>query len=237
MAGEARRRRLRALLKQAGAAASDTALVERAFVHESAAKERALISNERLEFLGDAILGFVSSRYVYERFPDEPEGKLAKRKAAIASDRAIAQTAARLHFADLIDVGAGERAHGGNERPSVLADAFEAFVAALYLTHGLETARAFIERHHIAHLDHARAAESDPKTQLQELAQGRHGTPPRYEESATGPAHLRTFTSSVFVEGEMLATGSGPSKKAAQQEAAAKALAMLRTRTEAERGS
>lgn len=232
MAGEARRRRLRALCKRAGTTTSDTTLIERAFVHESAAKERGLRSNQRLEFLGDSVLGVVAARWLYEQFPDEPEGALAKRKAALCSDRAIAQTAARLGFADLIDVGAGERAHGGNERPSVLADAFEAFLAALYLTEPFGAVRAFVEREHFASVDLERAALGDPKTQLQEFTQGTHGGTPRYEESAAGPAHQRTFTSSVFIEGRLLATGTGPSKKAAQQAAAATALETLRAGAE-----
>jgi ribonuclease-3 len=230
MAGEQRRRRLRALLDLADAPVESLAGVEAAFVHESAAKERQILSNERLEFLGDAVLGLVVARWLYVSYPDEKEGTLAKRKAAIVSDSAIAQTARRLGFGDLVELGAGERAHGGSERTSILADAFEAFVAALFLEHGFAVAQRFVERRHVANVDHEHAALADPKTQLQELTQARVGCTPVYREHGEGPPHLRTFTSTVTVNGEALGTGTGPSKKAAQQSAAAQALHILQER-------
>jgi ribonuclease III len=230
MAGEARRRRLRALLDLAHV--SDDALdaVDQAFVHESAAKEELVLSNERLEFLGDAVLGVVVARWLYATYPHEKEGMLAKRKAAIVSDSAIARTAAQLGFSDLIRVGAGERAHGGASRVSILADAFEAFVAALYLNYGFDAAQRFVELRHIATLDHSAAALPDAKTQLQELTQARLACTPDYTERGEGPAHERIFTSVVRVNGEALGTGTGPSKKAAQQNAAAQALEILQNR-------
>jgi ribonuclease-3 len=230
MAGEARRRRLRALLDLAGVTYEAIDAVERAFVHESAAKEQQIPSNERLEFLGDAVLGLVVARWLYEHYPDEKEGTLAKRKATIVSDSAIAQTAKRIGFADLVELGAGERAHGGSERTSILADAFEAFVASLFLEYGLPTAQLFVEREHIANVDHEHGAVADAKTQLQELTQARLACTPVYEEHGEGPPHLRTFTSIVKVQGETLGTGAGPSKKAAQQRAAAQALQTLLSR-------
>lgn len=230
MAGEARRRRVRALLDRAGV--SDAALehVEAAFVHESAAKEELLDSNERLEFLGDAVLGLIVAGWLYETYADEREGSLAKRKASIVSDSAIAQTAKRLGFPEVLRVGAGERAHGGTERTSILADAFEAFVASLYLHYGFEAARRFVEREHVASLDHEHAARADAKTQLQELTQARLACTPVYDEHGEGPAHQRLFTSVVKVNDEALGTGTGPSKKAAQQNAAAQALKTLQAR-------
>lgn len=230
MAGERRRNRLRALLERAGVRHAGLEEIERAFVHESAAKERGLRSNERLEFLGDAVLGVVVARWLFERFPDDREGTLAKRKAAIVSDAEIARTAKRLGFADLVELGEGERIHGGAERPSTLGDAFEAFLAALYLEHGFEAAQRFVLNEHLPALDLARAAEADAKTQLQELTQGRLSCIPVYRERAAGPAHERCFTSQVQVDGETLGTGTGPSKKAAQQHAAAQALETLRER-------
>ncbi|HEV3152520.1 MAG TPA: ribonuclease III [Candidatus Baltobacteraceae bacterium] len=230
MAGESRRRRLRALLDRAGVPADALEAIDAAFVHESAAKEQLLLSNERLEFLGDAVLGLVVARWLYATYGDEKEGVLAKRKAAIVSDYAIAQTARGLGFADLLLVGAGERAHGGTHRTSILADAFEAFIATLYLHYGLEAAQQFVEREHIAPFDHEVAAIADAKTQLQELTQARLGCTPVYDEQGEGPAHERIFTSMVRVNGEMLGKGTGPSKKAAQQNAAAEALTTLRTR-------
>jgi ribonuclease-3 len=233
MAGEQRRRRLRALLDVAGVSAESLELIEAAFVHESAAKERQILSNERLEFLGDAVLGLSAARWLYATFPDEKEGTLAKRKAAVVSDFAIAQTARRLGFGELVELGVGERAHGGSERTSILADAFEAFIAVLFLEYGLPTAQRFVEREHLALIDPARAAISDAKTQLQELTQARLQCTPVYRERAEGAPHLRIFTSTVTVNGETLGTGTGPSKKSAQQNAAAQALLILQERLHA----
>jgi ribonuclease-3 len=230
MAGEQRRRRLRALLDLAEVPAESLEAIDRAFVHESAAKEQQIHSNERLEFLGDAVLGLIVSGWLYATYPDEKEGTLAKRKAAIVSDSANARTARRLGFGDLVHLGAGERAHGGKERASILADAFEAFVAALFLEHGFPAAQRFVEREHIANVDHEHAAVADAKTQLQELTQASLGCTPVYREKGEGPPHQRVFTSTVTVNGEALGTGTGPSKKAAQQSAAAAALHILQER-------
>ena len=221
---------MRALLDLADVPVGELESFGRAFVHESAAKEEKLPSNERMEFLGDAVLGLAVSRWLYETYSDEKEGVLAKRKAAIVSDSAIARTAKRLGFAELVRVGAGERAHGGSDRPSILADAFEAFLAALFLQYGFEAAMRFVEREHIASVDLERAALADPKTRLQELTQARLACTPVYRERGEGPAHLRVFTSEVTVNGEVLGTGTGPSKKAAQQNAAAHALKILQAR-------
>jgi ribonuclease-3 len=230
VAGERRRQRLRALLESAGFKDVPLDAVERAFVHESAAKERHLRSNERLEFLGDAVLDLVVARWVFDRFPDDKEGVLHKRRAAIINDAAIARSAKRLGFADLLELGAGERAHGGAERASILGDAFEAFVAALYLELGLAAAERFILSGHVPFVDVEQPEASDPKTQLQELTQGRLSCMPLYAEHAQGPAHQRVFTSTVQVGGETLGTGTGPSKKTAQQQAAAQALRTLQER-------
>lgn len=233
MAGEQRRRRLRALLSLASVPATALDRVDAAFVHESAAKEQETLSNERLEFLGDAVLGLAAATWLYATFADEKEGVLAKRKAAIVSDNAIAVTARRLGFGELLQLGAGERAHGGSERTSILADAFEAFVGAVFLECGFEAATSFIVREHVANVDHLHAALADSKTQLQELTQARLACAPVYRERGEGPPHLRIFTSTVTIKGEALGTGTGPSKKAAQQNAAAQALLILQDRLNA----
>lgn len=232
MAGENRRRRLRALLDLAGVDHEGLDAVEAAFVHESAARESAGArpSNERLEFLGDAVLGMAAAAWLYAHYPDEREGTLAKRKAAIVADRALAQSARRLGFSDLVVLGAGMRNAGGAENTSILADAFEAFIAALFLQYGFEAARRFVEREHVAHLDHDAIVLADAKTRLQELTQERLGCAPVYREESRGPAHGRSFVSTVSVDGQTLGTGEGPSKKAAQQIAAARALDVLLTR-------
>lgn len=224
------RRRLAALLKLSGAPEVDPAAVERAFVHESAAREGAGPSNERLEFFGDSILGFVTARWLMERFPDAPEGELHRRKAAIVSGDACAQSARRLGLGDLVRLGVGMQQTGGAQNTSILADAFEAFVAALYANTDIERVERFLDAQHLAHIDHTETAEADAKTALQEFAQGRFGLAPVYFERAEGPAHDRRFTSQVRIADEIVGEGIGASKKAAQQSAAAMALATLRNR-------
>jgi ribonuclease-3 len=231
MPGEARRRRLRALLKLSGASGVDPAAVEPAFVHESAARERAGGSNERLEFLGDAILGLVTARYVFTSYPQASEGELARRKNALVSGDACAQSARRLEFGELVVLGHGMQTAGGSDNTSILADAFEAFIAALYFASDLPTVSAFIEREHLRAIDRSDLADADAKTALQELTQARSGIMPVYFERAEGPAHDRRFTSQVRVGDEVLGEGIGSSKKAAQVSAAAMALAALVRRT------
>jgi ribonuclease-3 len=229
MAGEARRRRLRALLRLAGVRSSDTTAVERAFVHESHAKERGGASNERLEFLGDSVLGFLTAIWLYESFESEPEGQLTLRKAAIVNDAQLAHTARRLGFADVVELGSGLRSAGGADNTSVLADAFEAFVAALYLRYGLEKTRRFVLEQHVEQLDHSSDAPVDAKSRLQHYAQEHLSATPVYRETSRGTPQRPAFRSRVTVNGKTLGTGNGPSKKSAQQAAATAALVSLQT--------
>lgn len=226
----ARRRRLAALLKAVGARGLDPALIEPAFVHESAAREGAGPSNERLEFFGDAVLGFITARWLVDRYPEAHEGELHRRKAALVSGEACAATARRLGFADLMRLGVGTAQTGGANNATILADAFEAFIAVLYRHTDLERTAQFLEREHLAQLDRSDAGEADAKTALQEFTQAHFATTPLYIERAEGPPHERRFTSQVRIGEEILGEGIGPSKKAAQQSAAAVALAHLRTR-------
>lgn len=231
MAGETRRRRLRALLALADVKADSLDAFEQAFAHSSAVAEGAVPppSNERLEFLGDAVLGYATARHLFMRFPAAAEGDLAKRKAALASDAAIAITAERLRFGELLVLGHGERATGGASRPSNLGDAFEAFLAALTLERGIECAVKFVEREHLRMHATDQHLASDAKTELQELTQAKFRCAPVYrDEGDEGPAHEPLFRASVEVQGTILASGSGRSKKAAQQAAAAAALVELR---------
>jgi ribonuclease-3 len=202
-------------------------VVERAFVHESYAKERGGESNERMEFLGDSVLGYVTAAWLFKRYADEPEGQLTIRKAAIVNDARLAQTARHLGFSDLVQLGAGMRSAGGTENTSILADAFEAFVAAVYLGYGLERARKFVLTQHVERLDHDTATLLDAKTRLQHYAQANLAATPVYRESSRGTPQHPAFTSRVSVKGKTLGTGSGPSKKAAQQAAAEAALTKL----------
>lgn len=231
MAGESRRRRLRELLKNLKIAKPDLAAYDLAFVHQSAAGSFGDTSNQRLEFLGDAILGAIVADWLYEEYPGENEGELTRRKAALVTDAANGATARRLGFAQLLHVSPGLAAAGGPDQISVLADAFEAFVAALFLRDGMKTARRFVVREHLEQMEHAGLELADPKTALQEIAQRAYAVVPVYiEEIIEGPPHRRVFTSTVSINGEVLGRGSGPSKKAAQRDAAAVALPIVRTR-------
>lgn len=225
MSGESYRRRLRALLRLAGVRrADDLTLFERAFVHQSYAKERGGGSNDRMEFLGDSVLGAITAGWLFERFADESEGLLTLRKAAIVNDGQLAQTAHRLGFGALTRLGAGMRAAGGAENTSVLADAFEAFIGALYLRFGLEKAHQFVIAQHIDQLDHSSDALLDAKTRLQHYAQEHLAATPVYRETSRGTPQRPAFKSRVSVKGKVLGKGEGSSKKAAQQAAAAAAL-------------
>lgn len=219
---------MRALLKLAGVrAAGDLTLIEQAFVHESYAKEHGGGSNERMEFLGDSVLGAIAAEWLFAHFPDEPEGRLTVRKAAIVNDARLAETARRLEFSGVLELGTGMRNAGGADNTSILADAFEAFVAAVFLRYGPERARTFVIREHIERLEHAPEALLDAKTRLQHYAQEHLSATPSYRDRSAGTPQKPHFTSSVQVHGKTLGTGSGPSKKAAQQAAASAALASL----------
>jgi len=229
MAGETKRQRLRALLKRAAISGVELEALEPAFVHASAVHEgRASASYERLEFLGDAVLGAIVARWLFERYPEASEGELSLRKASLISDLALAASAEQLEFGALLVAGSGLR--GAAERTSLLADAFEAFVAALYLQVGLEKVARFVERCHLAEREKSVASLDDPKTVLQEWTQRRYARIPSYRERVEGLPHARVFEAEVSIEGETIASGSGPSKKLAQRAAAGRALEVLRER-------
>ncbi len=198
-------------------------------MHESYAKEHGGQSNERMEYFGDSVLGYVTAAWLFEHFPNEPEGRLTVRKAAIVNDAKLAESARRLGFAELVQLGTGMRNAGGADNTSILADAFEAFVAALALGYGIERARTFVIREHIDRLDHTPDALLDPKTRLQHYAQEHFSATPTYRDRSAGTPQQPHFRSSVRVKGKTLGTGSGPSKKAAQQAAAQAALSSLLT--------
>ncbi len=228
MADVNRRRRLRSLLALAGVRiAPDLRSIECAFVHQSYAREAGLASNERLEFLGDSILGTIVAAWLYEHFPREPEGELTLRKASIVNDAQLARTAHRLGFSNLVLLGSGMRGTGGAENASILADTFEAFIGALYLRYGIERSRRFVLREHVEQLEHESRTLLDPKTRLQHIAQAQLGATPVYREEDRGTPQQPSFVSRVIVAGRMLGSGSGSSKKIAQQAAAQEALERL----------
>jgi ribonuclease III len=202
-------------------------LLDTALTHDSYAAEQGnRASNERLEFLGDAVLGAVVSHALYLRHAGQPEGMLSRLRAALVSRQALSQTAQRLEIAPLILLGRGETASGGADRPSILAAALEAIIGAVYLSEGLDASRRFIERHHLAH---ARPTEVvDPKTALQEYAQAKYKKAPHYAIAAQrGPSHARVFTVSVSVGDRTVGSGEGATKKQAEAAAARAALAKI----------
>jgi ribonuclease III len=230
--GLARRKALRALGHRLGlknAATGDCALLDAALTHDSYAFEHAdrrTASNERLEFLGDAVVGAAAADWLYRRFPDESEGRLSRRRQALVSRAPLAATATRLELAALLRVGKGEAAAHGQQRPSILANTFEALIGAAFLAEGYAAAARLVEREHLAHAQPG--GEADARTALQELAQARFKRAPQYALTGeSGPAHARVFRARVSV-GNVVGTGSGPTKKQAQAEAATHALRKLK---------
>ena len=210
-------------------AAGDCALLDAALTHDSYVFERAgrsaLSSNERLEYLGDAVLGLAASAWLYKRYPRENEGVLSRRRQALVSRAALYRSAQRIELAALLRLGKGEAAGGGARRPSILAAAFEALTGAVFLCEGYESAARFIERAHLVHAEPV--AGADARTTLQELAQAKFKKAPQYAlVSESGPAHARVFKARVSI-GNVVGTGSGPTKKQAQADAAADALKQL----------
>jgi ribonuclease-3 len=209
---------------------SDPSIRAAALTHRSYAFEQELdVNNERLEFLGDAVLGLVVTDVAYADFPGMPEGELAKLRAAIVNMSALADVARDLRLGDFIMLGKGEEMSGGRDKASILADALEAILGAIYLDRGLGTARAFIERlfrpRMVAYV--RGEGERDYKTILQELASADLHAMPEYKISDQGPDHLKEFTATVFLNGKAWGRGIGRSKKEAEQRAAHEAYEKL----------
>jgi ribonuclease-3 len=208
----------------------DKGLREAAFTHRSYAFERERDeNNERLEFLGDAVLGLVVTDLAYRRFPDLPEGELAKLRAATVNMITLADVARDLGLGEAILLGKGEELSGGRDKTSILADAMEAVLGAVYLDRGLEAARQVIERVFWPRMQaYARGeGDRDYKTGLQELAAQDLGTVPQYRVTEEGPDHAKRFTATVFLGGQAYGGGTGRSKKEAEQRAAREAYARL----------
>jgi ribonuclease-3 len=215
----------------------DRSLLELALTHPSVAHERSapLQTNQRLEFLGDAVLQLVLTTELYEAFPGVGEGPLTKARAKLVNRRTLADHAKRLGLGAHLIVSRGEEQHGGRDRPSALADVFEALLGAVYLDGGFPLARDFIRQQFkddVGHLSVIPILEN-PKGELQELLQAASAEPPQYRlVSSTGPDHDRIFECTVLHLGVELARGLGKSKKTAESAAALAALEMLRSRAE-----
>lgn len=205
-------------------------LLELALTHRSWANEKGVPEHyERLEFLGDSVLGLISAEWLYVRHPELPEGELSKLKAQIVSRPALAQNAEDLDLGSVLRIGVGEDRSGGRTKASLLADSMEAVFGALFLDGGLEAARKIIEPMlESAFEERATRTVTDPKTQLQEVSQALGWDLPEYRLTAsTGPDHNKVFVVECWLAGELAGTGEGPSKKAAEQRSAEDALAKL----------
>jgi ribonuclease-3 len=214
----------------------DRGLLEHAMTHTSRANEDVsggVVDNESMEFLGDALLGFVIADMLFRDFPRFDEGEKSKTKAAVVSTTTLAKQAERLRLGDHLLLGRGEEKTGGRRKQALLADTYEALLAAIYLDGGLEHARAFIVREFAPLLEEVQrdgVSGQDYKSALQELLQSRDLPLPDYRLIGTqGPDHRKLFEIEVGVRGEPLASASGASKKEAEQEAARVALEKLRT--------
>ncbi|MFW5899073.1 MAG: ribonuclease III [Jiangellaceae bacterium] len=212
--------------------AIDPGLLERALTHRSYAYEHGgLPTNERLEFLGDAVLGLVVTESLYRRHPDLSEGQLAKLRAAVVNMRALADVARDLDLGAFVRLGRGEESTGGRDKSSILADTVEAIIGAIYIEHGFETATAVVHRLVDDLLDESATlgAGLDWKTSLQELTSEYGIGVPAYEISEDGPDHAKEFTAEVVIGGVVYGTGRGHNKKEAEAGAAAAAWRALRS--------
>ena len=218
-------------------------LLERALTHSSAVPElRAeyaldsadaadIQDNERLEFLGDAVLELLAREYLLESFPEWSEGQLSKSRAGLVNAHSLENAARRINLGEHLRLGRGEEKTGGREKPALLADAFEAVVAAVYLDAGLGSAREMLKRllfEQALEERGERIADSDRKSALQEFLQGNGKPPAEYRLSGeSGPDHQKMFEVEVWIDGERMATGEGSTKKEAEQRAAQSAMEHL----------
>jgi ribonuclease-3 len=212
-----------ALADRLGWRVDDLALLARSLAHRSwVAETPGSDSNERLEFLGDAVLGLVVTDHLFRTYPTLPEGELAKVRASVVNSAALAEVAAELDVGDALLLGKGEGQSGGREKPSILADAMEALLGAVYMDQGWHAAADLVMRLLGDRIEEAAAGPGgqDYKTRLQELCARRFDDLPRYEVTDEGPDHAKRFDASVRVLGAVRGTGHGRSKKQAEQAAA-----------------
>ncbi len=220
--------KLKELQERIGYKYRDISLLRNALVHASYVNESGLKNlqdNERLEFIGDAVLQLVVSEHLFRKHPDEPEGALTVIRSSIVGRRHCAAMAKHLRLDNHVLVGKGERSAAGGVKKSILANAFEALIASLYFDGGMEAARRFVLTTLGECGPHGLKGDENFKAQLQAICQKSPGVLPLYRVvSAEGPDHQKTFEVEVSINGVPYGTGKGPTKKAAQQEAARKAL-------------
>lgn len=210
----------------------DTKLLRTALTHSSYANENrnsGAVCNERMEFLGDSVLGMLVARHLFTHYPEMPEGDMTRLRAELVCEYSLASVAAELELGKYLRLGRGEEHSGGRSRRSILADAVEAVLAALFLDGGFDIAQAFVSKYILSKIGAGRSAlVGDYKTQLQEIVQQQSGQALCYELlSESGPDHNKVFTAQVTLNGQALGQGSGHTKKEAEQVAAQQALAAM----------
>ena len=211
---------------------TDKSLLENALTHSSYANENRsgrAVSNERLEFLGDSVLGMITAEYLYRTHPDLPEGELTRTRAALVCEGSLHEVAKVWGLGQHLRLGRGEEGGGGRERASILADAVEAVLAAMYLDGGIGTVRKTIHKFILSGESRAESANRDYKTALQEWVQRENGQVLAYRLSGeSGPDHAKTFEVEVTLNGDVIGRGQGRSKKEAEQHAARAGLEKLK---------
>lgn len=210
---------------------ADKSLLETALTHSSRANEQrasGVVSNERLEFLGDSILGMIVAEHLFRDDSNMPEGEMTRRRAELVCEKSLAAAAVRISLGDFLLLGKGEQAGGGSERPSILSDAFEAILAAVYLDGGKAPVVKIVNNLILSEGERIRALTGDHKTELQELVQKRGGQTLSYRLTGeSGPDHAKIFAVDVLLNGEKIGSGEGRSKKEAEQAAACQALGRI----------
>ena len=215
------------LEKELGYKFKNKKLLETALTHTSYAYEKKTESNEKLEFLGDSILEFVSSEYIYKNYSNLKEGEMTKVRASVVCEKSLHEIAKRHNFSDFLKLGKSERASQQEVRPAIMADSVEAVIAAMFLDSGIESAKKFIRKNLKESIEIAtkHIGEKDYKTVLQEILQKHGNVNIEYDIiKESGPDHDKIFTAEVKCNGKILASGDGKSKKLAEMEAAKKAI-------------
>lgn len=224
--------RIKKLEDQIGYHFRERGLVREALTHSSYANERnigKINCNERLEFLGDAVLEQASSLYLFRQYPELPEGQLSKMRASLVCESALAAAAEKIGLGDFIFLGKGERVNGGSRKPSVVSDAMEALIGALYLDGGEKAANGFIMQHILTEIREKEKTFIDYKSELQELVQSGGCGTIRYQVTGErGPEHEKEFEVELIIDQKKVSLGRGRNKKAAEQMAAYEALKNLK---------
>lgn len=219
-----------ALEKSTGIKFKDKSLLDQAFIHKSYLnehKEKCMESNERMEFLGDAVLELIATEYLYRNHPDHTEGEMTNYRSALVKGKHLATISRELKLGDYLYLSHGEENSGGRNKNYILANVLEAFIGAVYLDKGFEAASKFVNKFILSRLDEIieQNLHMDPKSTLQEFVQDKIDITPNYETlSEKGPDHDKTFESGVFIDGKLIAKGVGSSKQKAEESAAVNAL-------------